>query len=156
MRIVVLVWVFTWTSLGLATPTEAPVICGGGYYEFGSYHYSILDQSLISDQSLVPFLRCMSDDFCTPFGSASGKTYYDNIEEWKNYFKGNLTRKQVTEGIYTTSLDDLERFRNRYKEKDYKPRNALEKYVMSLAKPNLVIDYLWLTKKCQTIYMNKW
>ena len=82
----------------------------GGYYEDGTRSIVLLDQTLISDPSLYPFLNCLESTFCEPFGNALTIDSYDNLDEWENYFNHKLSKDAIVKGFYRTSFLDFDQF----------------------------------------------
>ena len=82
-------------AIALATP-ETPEYCGGSYV-YTDMYYPILDQHIIADQSLWPFLNCPFNDLC---GDQGWDGTVGNISEWQMYLGKDFSKAEVKQLIY--------------------------------------------------------
>ena len=80
--------------------SETPEYCGGSY-EYKDTYYPILDQHIIADSSLWPFLNCPFDDLCA---DSAWDGISDNVQEWQGYLGTSFSAEEVTQLIYGKSL----------------------------------------------------
>jgi hypothetical protein len=128
----------------------------GGYYDMGSRSILLLDQTLISDPSLYPFLNCLDSTFCAPFGNATEVNSYDNLNEWERYFDHKLDKEAIIKGFYRTSFLDFDKFLKDHTSKNYVPKNELERYILASPNKKELLQYFWFAKKCELIYTGKY
>ncbi|MEM6718407.1 MAG: hypothetical protein AAF611_03730 [Bacteroidota bacterium] len=128
----------------------------GFYYDPGVRDILLLDQTLISDPSLYPFLNCKDARFCEPFGNASDVDSYDNLEEWERYFNQALTKDDIRKGFYHPTFLDFDKFLRDYTSKNYQPKTELERYILKASNKEELLHYFWFAKKCELIYKEKY
>lgn len=128
----------------------------GGYYEDGSRSILLLDQTLVSDPSLYPFLNCLDSDFCAPFGNATNVVSYDNLDEWENYFNHKISKEALRKGFYQTPFLDFDKFLKDHTSEEYVPRNELERFILASSNKKELLHYFWFAKKCELIYTGKY
>lgn len=89
------------TTLGFASAT--PVALCGSAPDYEDLYYPILDQKIIKDASLYPFLNCPGSPFCTHSGTNIGVE--ENILDWQQFFGEGLSDEVVYQLVYTESED---------------------------------------------------
>lgn len=124
----------------------------GDYYDYGIRSVLLLDQTLVSDPSLYPFLNCLDRNFCEPFGNATDLVSYDNLDEWEKYFNNKLSKEVIRKGFYETSYLDFDKLLKDYKSKGYVAKNELEQFLLASANSEELLHYFWFAKKCELIY----
>lgn len=128
-----------------------------GYsYDVGERNILLLDQTLISDPSLYPYLNCLDATFCAPFGNATTIDSYDNLDEWENYFNHKLSKEAIIKGFYRTSFLDFDKFLKDHSSEKYVAKNELERYILASPNKKELLRYFWFAKKCELIYTGKY
>jgi len=124
----------------------------GDYFDYGIRSILLLDQTLVSDPSLYPFLNCLDTNFCEPFGNATNLVSYDNLDEWEKYFNHKLSKEAIRKGFYETSYLDFDRFLKDHASKGYVAKNELEQFILEASNEEELLRYFWFAKKCELIY----
>lgn len=128
----------------------------GGYYDPSDRNILLLDQSLISDASLYPFLNCTDTAFCAPFENTGTVHAYDNLDEWEQYFNYKLSKNAIIKGFYLTSYLDFDKFLKDHISKNYVAKNELERFILASSNKKELLQYFWFAKKCELIYTGKY
>ena len=89
------------TTTGFATETPIAVCGYDPVYE--ELYYPIIDQKIIGDSSLYPFLNCPYSTFCDYPGAKTA--VQENLEDWQKFFGGNLSEETLFQLIYTETED---------------------------------------------------
>ncbi|MEM6685890.1 MAG: hypothetical protein AAF617_08930, partial [Bacteroidota bacterium] len=146
--------------------TLFPVLLNANMYRYSFCGYDLdegtrsillLDQTLISDPSLYPFLNCTEISFCNPFGNAPAiEDDYSNLKEWERYFNGKLTTEAIVNGFYRTTFLDFDQFKKDHTLKNYVPKTELERFILASPNTKELLPYFWFAKKCELIYQGQY
>ncbi len=129
--------------------TEKPRVFCGYSDEYEELYYPIIDQKIVGDPSLYPFLNCPWSTFCESPGTLTATQ--ENLEDWRKFFGTNLSEEVLYQLIYNETIDW-------YKKLEANESNVVNgilanKINKSLQKP--FSKYMLLAKQCEGISSNK-
>lgn len=135
------------TTIGYASKTPVAAICSDApIYE--ELYYPIINQQLISDSSLYPFLNCPYSTFCDYPGTKTG--VQENLEDWQKFFGNILDEETLVQLVYRK---DLEWYKKLYAGESEVVNSKLGRKVKpELQKP--FAKYMILAKQCEGISSN--
>lgn len=135
------------TAIGFAA--ERPVAVCGYYPEYQDLYYPIIDQRIVGDASLYPFLNCPMSTFCEYPGTRTG--VQENLEDWRKFFGKNLSEEILYQLIYKETLDW-------YQKLEANDPNVSKGIIANKINKNLqkpFAKYMLLAKQCEGITSNK-
>ncbi len=135
------------TSIAFAA--ERPNVFCGYFPEYDELYYPIIDQKIISDPSLYPFLNCPMSTFCEYPGTQTAAQ--ENLEDWRKFFGRDLSEQVLYQLIYDETTDW-------YQKLETDNSNVVNgimarKIDKRLQKP--FAKYMMLAKQCEGISSNK-
>lgn len=89
------------TTIGFATE-KSIAVCGYSP-EYEDLYYPIIDQRIVGDPSLFPFLNCPMSTFCEYPGTRTA--VQENLDDWRKFFGTNLSEETLYQLIYTKEVD---------------------------------------------------
>ncbi len=125
---------------------KLPNFCGYSA-EYEELYYPIVNQQIISDVSLFPFLHCPWETFCNDFEGAGNID--ENLKEWQDFFGNNISTQDITELIYGGKQQFYENLKNQ-------KGNGKEKLASNIPQNlrNDFANYMLLAIGCEGIYSN--
>ncbi|AFL81278.1 hypothetical protein Aeqsu_1799 [Aequorivita sublithincola DSM 14238] len=132
----------------IALAAEKPKVFCGYFPEYEEVYYPIIDQKIIGDASLYPFLNCPWSTFCESPGTLTASQ--ENFEDWRKFFGNNLSEQVLQQFIYNETADWYQKLA----ENNANIINGImaKKINKSLQKP--FAKYMLLAKKCEGISSN--
>ncbi len=132
------------SCLGLSS-VQLTFGCGGGWDLEGEY-YSFFHQTVISDQTLYPFLHSPEQRYF--WGEGDKEMKDPNIAEWEKYFGIGDAGAPFTELIYGVSLNRMNEVHAALHGVD---NSSLTEWGLDLRKKRnrVLVNYLIFAKKCE-------
>lgn len=90
------------TSSIAYSSTWPVAVCGSPPYDEG-YYFPVIDQKIIKDASLHPFLNCPYKPYCD--SQISDLSLSENIADWQHFFGGAISDEVIYQLVYTESVD---------------------------------------------------
>lgn len=135
-------------STTIAFATEKPIAVCGYFPEYEELYYPIIDQRIVGDPSLYPFLNCPMSTFCEYPGTKSATQ--ENLEDWRKFFGKNLSEEVLHQLVYKETVDW-------YKKLETNDPNVSNGIVANKINKNLqkpFAKYMILAKQCEGISSN--
>lgn len=128
--------------------SEKPNSFCGYFPEYEEVYYPIIDQKIISDSSLYPFLNCPWSTFCEYPGTLTSTQ--ENLEDWRKFFGNNLSEDVLYQLVYKETPDWYQKLadNNSVVVNGILANKVDKKLQKSFAK------YMLLAKKCEGISSN--
>jgi hypothetical protein len=117
--------------------------------EYEELYYPVIDQKIVGDASLYPFLNCPWSTFCE-FPETLTATQ-ENLEDWRKFFGKNLSKEVLYQLIYSETSDWYQKLENN--NSDVVNGIMANKINKNLQKP--FAKYMLLAKQCEGISSNK-
>ena len=108
---------------------------------YGEMYYPILDQSMLVDASLHPFMHCPWSNYC--YVNEPLNTTSENVMEWHRFLGDNISEEETITLVYGTSVTIFKDFL------EGKNGRALDKLPKKIAED--FSNYMLLAKDCQGI-----
>jgi hypothetical protein len=134
-------------SVSISSAAEKPTAFCGYSPEYEALYYPIIDQKIVSDSSLYPFLNCPST-FCEHVGTHTATQ--ENLQDWRNFFGKNLSEEVLFQLIYKETSDWYEKL-------EANNANVLNGIVANKINKNLqkpFAKYMLLARQCEGISSN--
>ncbi|MDC8001092.1 hypothetical protein POV26_08590 [Aequorivita todarodis] len=128
---------------------EKPNYFCGYAPEYEELYYPIIDQKIVGDSSLYPFLNCPWSTFCEFPGTRTAVE--DNLEDWRKFFGKNLSEEVLYQLIYAETPDWYQKLKAN--EPGIVNGIMANKITKNLQKP--FANYMLLAKQCEGISSNK-
>lgn len=135
-------------STTFAFASEKPIAVCGYSPSYEELYYPIIDQRIIGDSSLYPFLNCPISPFCD--FATTGTGVQENLDDWRKFFGNNLSEETLLQLIYTETQDWYEKLEaNNTTVVNSSLANKINKNLQkSFAR------YMMLAKQCEGIRSN--
>ena len=134
------------TTIGFAA--EKPVAVCGYFPEYDELYYPIIDQRIVGDSSLYPFLNCPMSTFCEYPGTRTA--VQENLEDWRKFFGKNLSEEVLVQLIYKETL-------GWYQKLEANEPNVVNGILATKINKNLqkpFARYMMLARQCEGISSN--
>ncbi|WP_026452505.1 hypothetical protein [Aequorivita capsosiphonis] len=128
---------------------EKPNVFCGYAPEYEDLYYPIIDQKIVGDPSLYPFLNCPWSTFCESPGTLTATQ--ENLEDWRKFFGKNLSEEVLYQLIYKETPDWYQKLDDN--ESNVAGGILANKINKNLQKP--FAKYMLLAKQCEGISSNK-